>query len=44
MEKSKIENFMSTMENKFPERSLMAIRSQLELLDDNKLILLQSLK
>ncbi len=43
MEQSKIETFMSTMDKKFPSRSLMAVRSQLEQLDDRKLILLQSL-
>lgn len=43
MESGKIDLFISTMNEKFPSASMMAIRSQLEKLDDSKFALLQSL-
>jgi len=43
MEKSKIDLFMSTMNEKFPADKAMAIRSQLENLSDDKFAVLQSL-
>ena len=43
MESSKIDLFISTMNEKFPSSSMMAIRSQLEKMDDSKFALLQSL-
>jgi TM2 domain-containing membrane protein YozV len=43
MESGKIDLFISTMNEKFPPTSMMAIRSQLEKLDDSKFALLQSL-
>jgi TM2 domain-containing membrane protein YozV len=43
MESGKIDLFISTMNEKFPSTSMMAIRSQLEKLDDSKFAFLQSL-
>lgn len=43
MEANKIDLFMSTMNEKFPADKVMAIRSQLEKIDDNKFAILQSL-
>lgn len=43
MEQSKIDLFIATMSEKFEPQEMMAIRSQLEKLDDNKFPLLQSL-
>jgi TM2 domain-containing membrane protein YozV len=43
MEQIKIEMFIASMSNKFPPEKLMMMRSQLEKLDDNKLMILQSI-
>ena len=43
MDSSKIDLFISTMNEKFPPTSMMAIRAQLEKLDDSKFPLIQSL-
>lgn len=43
MDSTKIDLFVATMNEKFPPASIMAIRSQLEKLDDSKFALLQSL-
>ena len=43
MEQSKIDIFISTMNEKFPASNMMEVRSQLEKIDDSKLGLLQSL-
>lgn len=43
MESGKIDLFISTMNEKFPSASMMAIRAHLEKLDDSKFPLLQSL-
>ncbi len=43
MEKSRIDLFVSTMNEKFESSKMIAIRSQLENLDDNRFALLQSL-
>jgi TM2 domain-containing membrane protein YozV len=43
MEQSKIDLFVSTMNEKFASTNMMAIRSQLEKLDDSRFALLQSL-
>jgi TM2 domain-containing membrane protein YozV len=43
MESGKIDLFISTMNEKFASTNMMAIRSQLEKLDDSKFALLQSL-
>jgi TM2 domain-containing membrane protein YozV len=43
MEQSKIDLFISTMNEKFAPEQMMAVRSQLEKLDDSKFSLLQSL-
>ena len=43
MEENKIDLFMSTMSDKFPATNVMAVRSQLENLDDSKFAYLQSL-
>ena len=43
MEQSKIDLFVSTMNEKFAATNMMAIRSQLEELDDSKFSLVQSL-
>lgn len=43
MEQSKIDIFVSTMNEKFPSTNMMAVRSQLEKLDDSRFGLLQSL-
>jgi len=43
MEKSKIDLFVSTMNEKFASTHMMAVRSQLEKLDDSRFALLQSL-
>jgi TM2 domain-containing membrane protein YozV len=43
MEQSKIDMFISTMNEKFPTENTMAIRSQLEKLDDTKFAMLQTL-
>ena len=43
MDSAKIDLFVATMNEKFPPASIMAIRSQLEKLDDSKFALLQSL-
>ncbi len=43
MEQSKIDLFVSTMNEKFASTNMMAIRSQLEKIDDSKFGLIQSL-
>ena len=43
MEQSKIDLFISTMNEKFKSDNMMAIRSQLEKLDDSRFAFLQSL-
>jgi len=43
MEQSKIDLFVSTMNEKFASTNMMAIRSQLEKLDDSRFALLQTL-
>lgn len=43
MDQSKIDLFIATMNDKFPAENMMAIRSQLENLDDQKFALVQSL-
>jgi TM2 domain-containing membrane protein YozV len=43
MESSKIDLFIATMNEKLPASGMMAVRSQLEKLDDSKFALLQSL-
>src|SRR6056297_2717437 len=43
MEQSKIDLFVSTMNEKFVPNQMMAIRSQLEKLDDSRFALVQSL-
>jgi len=43
MEENKIDLFMSTMSDKFPATNMMAVRSQLEKLEDSKFAFLQSL-
>ena len=43
MEQSKIDLFVSTMNEKFASTNMMAVRSQLEKLDDSRFALLQSL-
>jgi len=43
MESGKIDLFVSTMNEKFASTSMMAIRAQLEKLDDSKFALVQSL-
>ncbi len=43
MEQSKIDIFTSAMSDKLPSTSLMAVRSQLERVDDGKFTYLQSL-
>lgn len=43
MEQSKIDLFISTMNEKFKSDNMMAIRSQLEKLDDSRFPFLQSL-
>ncbi len=43
MEQSKIDLFVSSMNDKFPSEKMMAIRAQLEKMDDEKLPVVQSL-
>lgn len=43
MDSSKLDLFVATMSEKFPPASMMAIRSQLEKLDDSKFALISSL-
>ena len=43
MESGKVDLFVSTMNEKFASTNMMAVRSQLEKLDDSKFALLQSL-
>lgn len=43
MDSTKVDLFVATMNEKFPSASMMAIRSQLEKMDDSKFALLQSL-
>jgi len=43
MENTKIEMFIASMMDKFPAEKLMAIHDQLEKLDDNKYIVIQSI-
>jgi len=43
MEASRVDLFVSTMNDKFPSMQMMAIRAQLEKVDDSKFPLLQSL-
>lgn len=43
MENTKIDMFIATMCEKFPSEKIMLIRDQLEKLDDNKFIIIQSL-
>jgi TM2 domain-containing membrane protein YozV len=42
MDQNKVDMFISTMSSKFPGEKLMLIKSQLEKLDDSKLMVLQS--
>lgn len=42
MEQNKVDMFIATMSSKFPAEKLLLIKSQLEKLDDSKLIVLQS--
>jgi len=42
MEQNKVDMFIGTMSAKFPAEKLLLIKSQLEKLDDSKLIVLQS--
>ena len=42
MEQNKVDMFIGTMSSKFPAEKLLLIKSQLEKLDDSKLIVLQS--
>ena len=42
MEQNKVDMFLATMSSKFPAEKLMLVKSQLEKLDDSKLIVLQS--
>ncbi|HTB53115.1 MAG TPA: TM2 domain-containing protein [Ferruginibacter sp.] len=44
MEQQKIDMFIASMASKFPGGKLMLIRNQLEKVDDNKLLTLQSLE
>lgn len=44
MEQNKVEMFIATMNNKFPEEKLMLIRDQLSKLDDNKFPIIQSIQ
>jgi TM2 domain-containing membrane protein YozV len=43
MEQSKIDMFIAMYSSKFPSEKLMLIRNQLEKLDDNKYIIIQSM-
>lgn len=43
MDQSRIDIFVSSMNEKFPAEKIMAVRSQLEKLDDNRFASLQSL-
>jgi TM2 domain-containing membrane protein YozV len=43
MDQSKIDMFIATNSNKFPAEKLMLVKSQLEKLDDNKFVMVQSL-
>ena len=43
MEQSKVDLFISTMNDKFPSDHLMEVRSKLEMQDDNSFPVLQSL-
>jgi TM2 domain-containing membrane protein YozV len=42
MEQNKVDMFLATMSSKFPPEKLLIIKSQLEKLDDSKLIVVQS--
>jgi TM2 domain-containing membrane protein YozV len=44
MEQQKVDMFIATMASKFPSEKLMLIKSQLEKMDDSKLIVLQSIE
>lgn len=44
MEQNKIDMFTATMSNKFPSEKLMLMRNQLEKVDDNKFMVIQSLE
>ena len=44
MEQSKIEMFIASMGSKFPSEKLMLMRSQLEKIDDSKLMVIQSIQ
>lgn len=43
MESNKVDLFMATMNDKFPNAYMMSMRSQLEKLPDDKFIMLQSM-
>jgi TM2 domain-containing membrane protein YozV len=42
MDQNKVDMFLATMASKFPSEKLMLIKSQLEKLDDSKMIMIQS--
>lgn len=44
MEQNKVDMFIATMGSKFPAEKLMLIRNQLEKLEDNKLMIIQSIQ
>ena len=44
MEQNKVDMFIATMGSKFPAEKLMLIKSQLEKLDDSKLMIVQSVQ
>jgi len=44
MEQNKIDMFTATMSGKFPAEKLMLMRNQLEKVDDNKFMIIQSLE
>jgi TM2 domain-containing membrane protein YozV len=44
MEQNKIEMFIASMGSKFPSEKLMLMRNQLEKVEDNKLMVIQSIE
>jgi TM2 domain-containing membrane protein YozV len=44
MDQNKIDMFIASMGTKFPSEKLMLIRNQLEKVDDNKLMVIQSIE
>ncbi len=44
MEQNRIDMFVATMSNKLPSEKLMSVRERLEILDDSRMVIIQSVE